>query len=122
MEKPTTKLRAQDRVILFCVATDIGHGSVGIIDHAMQSMAIRGFIAHNRESGAYTLTDSKSGAGRWRAAQQKSTTNVGVGSKADLTRLLGNVRFTPQSRHARFDGLFRVIARPSLFCRPSITH
>jgi hypothetical protein len=24
----------------------------------MQSMAIRGFIAHNRESGAYSLTDS----------------------------------------------------------------
>jgi DNA-binding PadR family transcriptional regulator len=24
----------------------------------MQSMAIRGFIAHDRESGAYTLTDS----------------------------------------------------------------
>src|SRR5262249_27830705 len=58
MEKPTTKLRAQDRVILFCVATGIDHGSVGIIDHAMQSMAIRGLIAHNRESGAYTLTDS----------------------------------------------------------------
>jgi len=58
MEKPTTKLSAQDRVILFCVATGIDHGSVHIIDHAMQSMAIRGFIAHNRESGAYTLTDS----------------------------------------------------------------
>ena len=58
MEKPTTKLSAQDRVILFCVATGIDYGSVGIIDHAMQSMAIRGFIAHNRESGAYTLTDS----------------------------------------------------------------
>jgi DNA-binding PadR family transcriptional regulator len=58
IEKPTTKLSAQDRVILFCVATGIGHGSVGIIDDAMQSMAIRGFIAHNRESGAYTLTDS----------------------------------------------------------------
>jgi hypothetical protein len=43
---------------LFCVATAIVHGSVGISDHAMQSMAIRGFIAHNRESGAYTLTDS----------------------------------------------------------------
>ena len=41
MEKPTTKLSAQDRVILFCVATGIDHGSVGIIDHAMQSMAIR---------------------------------------------------------------------------------
>jgi hypothetical protein len=58
MEKPTTKLSAQDRVILFCVATGIHHASVGIVDHAMQSMAIRGFIAHNRESGAYTLTDS----------------------------------------------------------------
>ena len=41
MEKPTTKLSAQDRVILFCVATGIDHGSVGIIDHAIQSMAIR---------------------------------------------------------------------------------
>jgi hypothetical protein len=28
----------------------------------MQSMAIRGFIAHNRESGTYTLTDSGRGA------------------------------------------------------------
>jgi hypothetical protein len=51
MEKPTTKLSAPDCVILFCVATGIRHGSVGITDHAMQSMAIRGFIAHNRESG-----------------------------------------------------------------------
>jgi hypothetical protein len=58
MEKPTTNLSAPDCVILFCVATGIHHGSVGITDHAMQSMAIRGFIAHNRESGAYTLTDS----------------------------------------------------------------
>jgi hypothetical protein len=45
MEKPTTKLSARDRVILFCVATGIDHGSVHITDHAMQSMAIRGFIA-----------------------------------------------------------------------------
>ena len=58
MEKSTTKLSAQDRVILFCVANGIDHGSVGIIHNAMQSMAIRGFIGHNRESGAYTLTDS----------------------------------------------------------------
>ena len=58
MEKPTTKLSAQDRVILFCVATGIDHSSVHITDHAMQSMSIRGFIAHSRESGAYTLTDS----------------------------------------------------------------
>jgi hypothetical protein len=26
--------------------------------HAMQSMAIKGFIVHDRESGAYALTDS----------------------------------------------------------------
>jgi hypothetical protein len=45
-------------VILFCAATGSSHGSVGIIDHAMQSMAIRGFVAHNRKSVAYTLTDS----------------------------------------------------------------
>jgi hypothetical protein len=45
-------------VILFCAATGIAHAAVGILAHAMQSMVIRGFIAHIRESGAYTLTDS----------------------------------------------------------------
>ena len=54
----TSTLSAHDRVILFCVATATDHGAVGIMAHAMQSMAIRGFIAHDRESGAYTLTDS----------------------------------------------------------------
>ena len=56
---------------MFCVATRIDHGSVGIIDHAMPSMAIRGFIAHNRKSGAYTLTDSgraPAGGDPWRPA------------------------------------------------------
>jgi hypothetical protein len=41
---PTTNLDAQDRVILFCVATGIDHSAVGIPAKAMQSMAIRGFI------------------------------------------------------------------------------
>jgi hypothetical protein len=58
MAKVTTTLSAEDRVILFCTATRIDHAAVGILAHAMQSMAIRGFIAHNRESGAYALTDS----------------------------------------------------------------
>jgi hypothetical protein len=58
MEKLTTTLSAHDRVILFCVATGIDHGSVHVTAHAMQSMAIRGFITRNRESGAYTLTDN----------------------------------------------------------------
>jgi hypothetical protein len=58
MAKASTKLNAQDRVILFCVATGIDHAAVGILVHAMQSMAIRGFVVHDRESGAYALTDS----------------------------------------------------------------
>jgi hypothetical protein len=56
--KPTTKLTAQEHVILFCVATGISHVVVGITAHAMQSMAIKGFIVHDRETGAYALTDS----------------------------------------------------------------
>jgi hypothetical protein len=52
MARATTKLNAQDRVILFCAATGIDHVAVGIL---AQSMAIRGFIAHNRETGAYPL-------------------------------------------------------------------
>ena len=51
MAKPTTELSAQDRVILFCAAAGIDHAAVGILAHAMQSMVIWGFIAHNRESG-----------------------------------------------------------------------
>ena len=45
-------------MILFCAATGIEHVAVGILAHAMQSMAVRGFIKHDRESGAYALTDS----------------------------------------------------------------
>jgi hypothetical protein len=58
MAKATTKLNAQDRVILFCAATGIDHVAVGIVGRAMQSMTVRGFITHNRESGAYARTDS----------------------------------------------------------------
>jgi len=58
MAKATTKLNAEDRVILFCAATGIDHGAVGILARAMQSMAVRGYIEHDQESGAYVLTDS----------------------------------------------------------------
>jgi hypothetical protein len=51
-------LTAQEHVILFCTAVGISHVAVGITAHAMQSMAIKGFIVHDRESGAYALTDS----------------------------------------------------------------
>ena len=54
----TKQLTAQDRVILFCAATGIDHAAVGIPAGDMQSMAIRGFIVHGRESGAYALTDA----------------------------------------------------------------
>ena len=58
MAKATTTLTAQERVILFCTAAGISHAAVGITAHAMQSMTIRGFILHDRETGAYALTDS----------------------------------------------------------------
>ena len=58
MAKTTTELNAQERVILFCAATGIDHAAVGILARAMQSMAVRGFIEHDDESGAYVLTDS----------------------------------------------------------------
>src|SRR5262245_49654849 len=48
MAKATTKLNAQDRVTLFCAATGIDHAAVGIV----------AVIVHNRETGAYALTDS----------------------------------------------------------------
>jgi hypothetical protein len=57
-KKAATTLTAQERVILFCTATGIGPAAVCITAHAMQSMAIKGFIVHDRESGAYALTDS----------------------------------------------------------------
>jgi hypothetical protein len=44
-------------VILFCAATGISHVAIGITSHAMQSMAARGLIIHNRHTG-YMLTDS----------------------------------------------------------------
>jgi hypothetical protein len=56
--KSTTTLTAQERVILFCTATGINPSLVGITMHAMQSMAVKGFITHDRENGAYALTDS----------------------------------------------------------------
>jgi hypothetical protein len=58
MAKTTTTLTAQERVILFCTATGVSHAAVGITAHATQSMAIKGFIVHDRESESYTLTDS----------------------------------------------------------------
>jgi hypothetical protein len=51
--KTTTTLTAQEQVILFCTATGVSHAAVGITAHALQSMAIKGFIVHNRETDAY---------------------------------------------------------------------
>ena len=45
-------------MILFCTATSVSHAAVGITANAMQSMAIKGFIVHDRESAAYALTYS----------------------------------------------------------------
>jgi hypothetical protein len=44
MARTTPPLTAQERVILFCTATGVGHAADGITAHAMQSMAIKGHI------------------------------------------------------------------------------
>jgi hypothetical protein len=66
-------------VILFCVATGIVHGAVGITDHAMQSMAIRGFIAHNRESGAYMIGSIEGIGGAWKMPPADDTFDARYG-------------------------------------------
>jgi hypothetical protein len=38
-------------VILFCTATGVSHAAVGVTAHAMQSMAIKGFIVHETGPG-----------------------------------------------------------------------
>jgi hypothetical protein len=58
MAKMTTNLSAQDRVILFCVATGIPYAEVGILKRAMRSMAIRGFIEQQGPTQTYVLTAS----------------------------------------------------------------
>ena len=55
MAKTTTTLTAQERVILFCTATGVSHAAVGITAHAMQSMAIKGFVATIARAGPMRL-------------------------------------------------------------------
>ena len=57
MTKVTTPFTAQERVILFCTAAGISHAAVGISAHAMQSMAIPGFILHDRVIGRRKFFD-----------------------------------------------------------------
>ena len=38
--------------------TGIDHAAVGIVAQAMRSMALRGFVEHDRATGAYSLSDS----------------------------------------------------------------
>src|SRR5262249_49132233 len=54
----TPPLTAQERMILSCTATGVSHAPVGLTGHALPSVASQGFIGHDRESGAYALTDS----------------------------------------------------------------
>ena len=52
-KRRTMKLSAQDRVISFCAATGIDHAAVGILAHAMQSMAVRGIYRARSRRGLY---------------------------------------------------------------------
>jgi|EndMetStandDraft_8_1072994.scaffolds.fasta_scaffold1036760_1 hypothetical protein len=69
MAKATTKLNAQDRVILFCAATGIDHAAVGILAHD----AVNGYPGIHRARslgrGVYA-TDSGRAAGNELATAQ----------------------------------------------------
>ena len=56
---PGGPVDADTTLISWSMAKSITHAAVGILARAMQSMAIRGFIVHDRESGACALTDSE---------------------------------------------------------------
>jgi hypothetical protein len=58
MAKSTTKLNAQDQIILSCVAVGIDHAAAGIHARELQSMAVRGLIERSGAAGRYALTDS----------------------------------------------------------------
>jgi hypothetical protein len=75
MAKTTTTLTAQERVILFCTATGVSHAAVGITAHAMQSMAIKGFIVHDCESGRMNCVHS---AAADRAATSRALSSSGL--------------------------------------------
>jgi hypothetical protein len=107
--KTTTPLTAQERVILFCTATAVSHAAVGITAHAMQSMAIKGFIVHDRESGAYALTDSgraaappkKVGTISTRAPRLAASKKHARGSVAELAAAGGRIFFVDRRGRLR---------------------
>jgi hypothetical protein len=51
------RLTAEERIILFCVATGIDHAAVGIVASSMQHMMIRGLIDRRGSAGKYALTE-----------------------------------------------------------------
>jgi hypothetical protein len=58
MAKTTTESQCTGAGDPVLCRTGIDHAAVGILARVMQSMAVRGFIEHDHESGAYVLTDS----------------------------------------------------------------
>jgi hypothetical protein len=59
MAKATTKLNAQDRVILFCGATGIDQTAAGILAQRCSRWPSGGSSRIIAKSGAYALTDSR---------------------------------------------------------------
>ncbi len=50
-----TSLTSRQRVALFCAAAGIPHNAVGILDHTMQVLMIRGLL--DQRCGRYVLTE-----------------------------------------------------------------
>jgi len=115
MAKATTKLNPRDRVILFCTATGIDHAAVGILARAMQPMAIRGFVVHDREKqreGVFREMKrrkayEKPSERKTRAHSLRSPPHKGEGSRSSLLLALIQIRRKMlQLKHCRGHGRF----------------
>jgi hypothetical protein len=69
-------------VILFCVATGIDHGLVGIIDHAMQSMSIRVHRAQSREWRVYAHGPDAAASAREHPTKPRTASSASKASAA----------------------------------------
>jgi hypothetical protein len=107
-KKASTKLTAQERVILFFTATGIGHADVGITADAMKSMAIKGFIVHDRESGAYTLTDS----GRATLTAMLEDAGLKAGRPTSIDTWIADLMEKPENKRA--ESLYELLLRLNL--------
>ena len=72
---------------------------VKLYEHLREVLADLIYVKCDWTMTAFRVDEHIVGRERCRASQQNRAAHVRFGSKADITRRLGHVRFTPESRH-----------------------